>query len=77
MFTRQKNEDSIKCIPKYSLILCMGVEMDKEKLQVGSKRGVPLHSKRKVGKTFHHCHFLLFLELEKERKRAWKEQERN
>lgn len=64
----KKNEDSIKCIPKYSLILCMGVEMDKEKLQVGRKRGVSLHSKRKMGIFFHHYCFLLFWELEKERK---------
>jgi len=29
----KKNEDFIKFIPKYSLVLCMGVEMGKEKLQ--------------------------------------------
>ncbi len=33
MFIRQKNQDSIKCIPKYSLILCMGMEMYIKKLQ--------------------------------------------
>jgi hypothetical protein len=33
MFARQKNEEFIKFIPKYSLVLCMGVEMGKEKLQ--------------------------------------------
>jgi len=68
MLIGQKNEDSIKCVPKYSLILCMKVEMDKEKLQVGRKKGVSLHSKRKVGKTFHHYPFFCFESLKRKGK---------
>jgi hypothetical protein len=33
MFTKQKSENFINFIPKYNLVLCMGVEMGKEKLQ--------------------------------------------
>jgi hypothetical protein len=32
MFARQKNEDFIKFIQKYSLVLCMGVEMGKKNI---------------------------------------------